>query len=173
MSIIRAARADIAIVRARFAEVDHPPNYPNDDDLPIFRPEFSCFIGDGGTYGQGQYFPLDGISYIPWLLPEVISANRLAPLLLAILNDLATRFPVCLSQPAEATFHSGFDPVTSLEDFGWDKANRWADLVQGQGNVRPNVDEVFDPNGVRTGSRISMRRLAQGRALLTAVLGAP
>ena len=133
MAIVGArSAAHIGIIRARWAEIDNPPTYPLDSDLPLNDPNVSMFVDrPTGAFGQAAYFPLDGISYITWLLPESLGQGRHARMLRRLLDDLYDRHPAARDQRVEGTFRHGLEVGTGLEDYGWGKAIAWSILVPG------------------------------------------
>ena len=163
-----AARADIAAIRAHLEAQPNPPNLPEDDDVAGYFDRSVgnvARIGDTGEFGQAHWSEVNGYSTIVWLLPEGMNMGRLAPLLLDLLDALWAEFPASQSQLVEATFHHGLDDVTGEEDYGWGKANAWADFVERGGGGRPLVEEAYNSNNVRTGTRAWMQ-LALVRGLL-------
>lgn len=169
MLIQPATRADITAIRQHLL----PLYLPEDDDVvEYFNQSVGniAMIGDTGEFGHARWSEVNNRSTIVWLLPEGMSVGHLAPLLLALLDALWNEFPQSQGNMSDAVFHHGIDPDGGLEDYGWGKANTWADLIARGGATQPLVEGVYDAAGNRSGTRISML-LAVARSSLREALG--
>lgn len=173
MPIRRATAADIPTIRERLAELPHTPNLPEEDDVAtLFEGKGNvALLGDAGEFAHAHWSEVNENTTIVYLLPEGMNLGRLAPIALAVLDAISAEFSQSNSRTAGGIFHEGFDPETSLEDYGESKANAWANFTQGQGADRPTVAPVYDSLGERIGTEARMPMALARSSLRRALRG--